>query len=91
MIHGSFTRTQMLSEVHAVPMALAHGTWLLTTVVGNERVVWGRFDRSVNDLMRWGSDTVLTYTSEQCRFDFLFRVALEPSVHPTTVIVLGSV
>ena len=43
------TRTQVLSEVHALPMALAHGTWLLTTVVGNERVVWGRFDRSVDD------------------------------------------
>ena len=69
----------LTSGGHAVSMALAHGTWLLTTVVGNERVVRGRFDRSVNmtvsSLMRSGSDTVLTYTSEQCRFGFLFRVA----------------
>lgn len=69
----------LTSGGHAVSMALAHGSWLLTTVVGNERVVWGRFDRSVNmtvsSLMRSGSDTVLTYTSEQCRFGFLFRVA----------------
>jgi len=42
-------RTIRGPRVHAVSMALAHGTWLLTTVVGNERVVWGRFDRSDND------------------------------------------